>query len=60
MAKIGAFFKKIGKAIADFAKKAWVTVKELDWNAPVRPAIAWSVFGGALAIAVVLMLIFWL
>lgn len=60
MAKIGAFFKKIGEAIAASAKKAWVAVKTLNWNAPVRPLIAWSVFGGAVVLAVVLMLIFWL
>lgn len=71
MAKVAAFFKKVGKAIADcakkvwaaivsFCKKAWAAVKAINWTAPVRPLIAWSVYGGVVALAVVLMLIFWL
>ena len=60
MAKVAAFFKKVGKAITSFCKKAWAAVKAINWTAPVRPVIAWSVFGGVVALAVVLMLIFWL
>ena len=34
--------------------------KKFDWNAPVKPVIAWSSLSGTLAVAVVLALIFWL
>ena len=34
--------------------------KKFDWNAPVKPAIAWGAYAGTLAVAVVLALIFWL
>ena len=71
MAKIGAFFKKAWAAtvafakkawaaIVAFAKKAWATVMKINWTAPVRPVIAWSVYGGVVALTVALMLIFWL
>ena len=58
--KVGAFFKKVGNAIADFAKKVWAKVKSVEWNAPVKPIVAWSVIGGVLLVSVALMLIFWL
>ena len=58
--KVGAFFKKVGVAIADFAKKVWAKVKSVEWNAPVKPIVAWSVIGGVLLVSVALMLIFWL
>ena len=71
MAKIGAFFKKAWAATVAFSKKAWAAtvaftkkawaaIKAINWTAPVRPLIAWSVYGGVVALAVVLMLIFWL
>ncbi len=41
-------------------KNFWAKVKAIPWNAPVKPVVAWSVAGGALLIAVALMLIFWL
>ena len=59
-AKVGAWFKKVGKAIADFFKKAWAWFKGIQWNAPVKPVIAWSVIGGTLLVSVALALIFWL
>ena len=34
--------------------------KKFDWNAPVKPAVAWGAYGGTLALAIVLALIFWL
>jgi hypothetical protein len=34
--------------------------KKIDWNATVKPAIAWGAYGGTLALAIVLALIFWL
>ena len=34
--------------------------KKIDWKAPVKPAIAWGAYGGTLALAIVLALIFWL
>ena len=34
--------------------------KKFDWNAPVKPVIAWSSLSGTLAVAVVLALVFWL
>lgn len=34
--------------------------KKFDWNAPVKPAVAWGAYAGTLAVAVVLALIFWL
>ena len=36
------------------------TNKKFDWKATVNPVVSWSAFGGALALAVVLALIFWL
>ena len=55
----------------DFCKKAWETtkgaclkaidwVKNIPWFSNVKPLIAWSVFGGTVALSVILMLIFWL
>lgn len=51
-----SFFKKVG----GFFKNAWAKFKAIDWNAPVRPVVAWSVVGGVLLVSVALMLIFWL
>ncbi len=34
--------------------------KKIDWNATVKPIIAWGAYGGTLALAIVLALIFWL
>ena len=34
--------------------------KKFDWNAPVKPDVAWGAYAGTLAVAVVLALIFWL
>ena len=34
--------------------------KKFDWNAPVKPTVAWGAYGATLALAVVLALIFWL
>jgi hypothetical protein len=59
-AKVGAWFKKAGKAIANFFKKLWAKVKTVQWNAPVKPVIAWSVIGGVLLVAVAIALIVWL
>lgn len=58
--KVGAFFKKVGSAIANFAKKTWAKVMAIQWNAPVKPIVAWGVIGGVLLVSVALMLIFWL
>lgn len=55
-----AFTKKAWAATVAFTKKAWAAVKTINWTATVRPVVAWSVFGGVVALAVVLMLIFWL
>ena len=55
----------------NFCKKAWETtknaclkaidwVKNIPWFSNVKPLIAWSVFGGTVALSVILMLIFWL
>jgi hypothetical protein len=58
--KKDSFFKKTGVAISNFFKKAWAWVKGIQWNAPVKPVIAWSTIGGTLLVSVVLALIFWL
>ena len=50
------FFKKIG----GFFKNVWAKVKAIQWNAPVKPVVAWSVIGGVVLVSVALMLIFWL
>lgn len=60
MNKVGAFFKKVGVAIANGCVAAWNFVKNIPWTQPVKPLIAWSVVGGTLALAVMFMLIFWL
>ena len=60
MKKVGDFFKKVGKAIADGAKKAVEFVKNIPWTSPVKPLVAWCTYGGVVALTVVLMLIFWL
>lgn len=60
LSKVGAFFKKVGSAIVKAAKSVWAWIKEIPWTKPIKPVIAWSVIGGTLAIAVALMLIFWL
>ena len=57
--KVGAACKKAALAVADFAKKAWAWFLAIDWNAPVKPVVAWSTLGGTLGLSVVLMLIFW-
>lgn len=54
------YMKKLGVIIADFAKKVWAKLKVVEWNKPVKPVVGWSVFGGTVALSVVLMLIFWL
>ena len=59
-AKVGAWFKKVGSAIGNFFKKLWAKVNAIQWNAPVKPVVAWSVIGGVLLVSVALMLIFWL
>ena len=46
--------------MAETAKNKATEAKKLDLNAPVKPAIAWGAYGGTLALAVVLALIFWL
>ena len=56
MAEKESFFKKIGNGF----KKAWEWVKNIPWNQPVKPIVAWGIIGGVLAISVALMLIFWL
>ena len=58
--KVGDFFKKVGTAIADFAKKAWAWFLAIDWNSSVKPVVGWSVFGGVVGVSVLLMLICWL
>lgn len=58
--KVGAWFKKAGLAIANFFKKLWAQVKTVQWGAPVKPVIAWSVIGGVLLVAVVIALLVWL
>ena len=55
-AKVGNFFKKIG----GFFKNVWAKFKAIQWTAPVKPVVAWSVIGGVLLVSVALMLIFWL
>ena len=60
MKKVGDFFKKVGAAIANGCKKAWNFVKNIPWNQPVKPVVAWSVLGGTVAVATILALIFWL
>lgn len=60
MSKVVAFFKKVGSAIATFAKKCWAAVTSIQWTSNVRPLIAWPVYGGVVALTVALMLIFWL
>ncbi len=52
--------KVAGSAIAKAAKYIWNLIKIVPWTKPIKPVIAWSVIGGTLAIAVALMLIFWL
>ena len=44
--------------MADF-KTIMQKIKK-NYNNPVKPVIAWSAFGGAVALAVILALIFWL
>lgn len=34
--------------------------KNLDWKKTVDPVVAWSTFGGVVALSVILALIFWL
>ncbi len=50
------FFGKIG----NFFKTAWQKFRAIEWNAPVKPVIAWSIVGGVVLVSVALMLIFWL
>ena len=57
---VGAWFKKAGSAIGNFFKKAWAKVKAIQWNAPVKPVVAWSVIGGVLLVAVVIARLAWL
>ena len=58
MKKISAFFKKIGYAIEDAFLDAWDYVKEIPWNKPVKPVIAWPIFCATFAIAIALLAIF--
>lgn len=51
--------KKENKVVA-FFKTAWAKIKAIPWTQPLKPVVAWSVFGGVVALSVVLMLIFWL
>ena len=51
-----SFFTKV----TDFAKKTWAKFLAIDWNASVKPVVGWSVFGGTVALSVLLMLICWL
>ena len=48
------------KKVGDFFKKAVNFVKNIPWTSTVKPLVAWSVFGGVVALTVILMLAFWL
>ena len=54
--KDGGFFDKV----KGWCKNAINWVKNIPWFSNVKPLIAWSVFGGTVGLAVILMLIFWL
>ncbi len=58
MKKIGAFFKKIGTTIKEAFVETWALIKEIPWSQPVKPLVAWCIVGGALAIALAIILIF--
>lgn len=60
IAKATAWLKKAGNATANFFKKLWAKVKTVQWNAPVKPVIAWGVIGGVLLVAVAIALLVWL
>lgn len=53
--KFKAFFANLGAKISAFCKKAWTC----KFN-KVNSVVAWSVYGGVLALSVLLALIFWL
>ncbi|MBE7078197.1 MAG: hypothetical protein E7377_05835 [Clostridiales bacterium] len=54
------FFTKAWATVKGACVKAIDWVKNIPWFSNVKPLIAWSVFGGTVALAVILMLIFWL
>ena len=51
---------KVWAWTTETAKTVWAKLKVLEWNKPVKPVVGWSVYGGAVVLSVVLMLIFWL
>ena len=51
--KKNGFFSKVG----NFFKNVWAKVKTVQWNAPVRPVIAWSVIGGVILVAAIIALL---
>ena len=53
--KKNGFFSKIG----NFFKNVWAKVKTVQWNAPVKPVIAWSVIGGVILVAAIIALLVW-
>ena len=54
------FCKKALDTVKGACVKAIDWVKNIPWFSNVKPLIAWSVFGGTVALSVILMLIFWL
>ena len=54
------FFKRAWNATVNGCKKAVEWVKNIPWSQPVKPIVAWGIIGGVLAVAVALMIIFWL
>jgi len=58
MNKIGAFFKKVGSAIASGFKAAWNFVKNIPWTKAVNPIVAWCVYGGCAAALLTVAIVF--
>ena len=54
--KKNGFFSKVG----NFFKNVWAKVKAIQWNAPVKPVVAWSVIGGVVLVAALIALLVWL
>lgn len=52
--------KAVTKGEGNFFTNALAKIKAIPWGQSMKPVVAWGVFGGAVALSVILMLIFWL
>ncbi len=49
-----SFFKNAWEKTKSFFKKTWAKIKSIEWGKTVNPVIGYSLFGGIVALAVLI------